>query len=265
VAPDEQAYTQYPNQTTQVPNPTLSPSAPPEPTPPVQLVAASEGESMPSIAHNIHGPVESLAQCSVRPQRERRPPARLQDFVCNAIRVHDPCSSPLHETSSSTSHPLSNFIDYNRFSSSHRAFLASVTSHFEPKYYSQAVKDPRWCDAMAQEIRALEENHTWSLTALPLGKKVLGCKWIYKMKYKADGTIERYKASLVVLGNTQVQGEDYTETFAPVAKMVTVHILLTVAITKGWELHQMDVNNAFLHGDLLEDIYMKPPPGFRTS
>ena len=74
--------------------------------------------------------------------------------------VHITCSSPLHDTSSGTANPLSHFIDYNYFSSSHRAFLASMTSHFEPKYYSQAIQDPKWCDAMAQEIRALKENHT---------------------------------------------------------------------------------------------------------
>jgi len=117
---------------------------------------------------------------------------------------------------------------------------------------------------MASEISALEANHTWDLRPLPPGTKALGCKCVYKIKYHADGSVERFKARLVVLGNHQVEGEDFHETFAPVAKMVTVRTLLTLAGAKGWSLHQMNIHNAFLHGDLREDIYMKVPPGFQT-
>ncbi|KAI5670896.1 hypothetical protein M9H77_11260 [Catharanthus roseus] len=116
---------------------------------------------------------------------------------------------------------------------------------------------------MRQEIDALEQNGTWILTSLPPGKRALGSKWVYRIKYKADGTIERYKARLVILGNTQMAGIDFTDTFAPVAKMVTVRTLLSVAAARNWPIHQMDVHNAFLHGDLQEEVYMRPPPGFR--
>ncbi|CAH9079595.1 unnamed protein product [Cuscuta epithymum] len=127
------------------------------------------------------------------------------------------------------------------------------------------MTDAGWHEAMQNEIRALENNHTWVMESLPPGKKELGCKWVYKIKYHSDGTIERLKARLIVFGNHQQEGIDYTETFAPVVKMVTVRLFLDVAVIKNWELHHMDVHNAFLHGNLQEEVYMKPPSGFLSS
>ena len=100
---------------------------------------------------------------------------------------------------------------------------------------------------------------------LPPEKKALRCKWVYRMKYHLDGTIEPFKARLVILDNHQVEGINYTKTFAPIAKMVTVCTVLVVATTKAWELHQMGMHNAFLHGDLHEEVFMKMPPGFSAS
>ncbi|RVW23158.1 Retrovirus-related Pol polyprotein from transposon TNT 1-94 [Vitis vinifera] len=101
-----------------------------------------------------------------------------------------------------------------------------------------------------------------SVEDLPLGKKAIGSKWVYKIKYNSDGSIKRCKVHLVILGNKQVEGIDYNETFVPTAKMVIVQLFLAIAAAKGWELHQMDVHNAFLHGDLDEKVYMQMSPGF---
>ena len=115
---------------------------------------------------------------------------------------------------------------------------------------------------MATKIVALEANNTWTLTPLPANKKPIGCKWVYKIKYKYDGSIERYKARLVAKGFTQKEGIDYTKTFSHVSKMVSIKCLLVVATVKGWYLDQLDVNNALLHGNLSEEIYMALPLGF---
>ncbi|GJX98097.1 retrotransposon protein, putative, ty1-copia subclass [Tanacetum coccineum] len=131
-----------------------------------------------------------------------------------------------------------------------------------PKSYSQVAKDLRWIDAMNKELKALEENKTWTLTLLPPNKKAVGYKWVYKIKFHSDGTMERYKARLVAQGFTRQEGIDYTETFAPVAKMVTVKTLLVVAIHKNWHITQLDINNAFLHGDLHEEVYISLPQGY---
>nr|GFB21050.1 retrovirus-related Pol polyprotein from transposon TNT 1-94 [Tanacetum cinerariifolium] len=115
---------------------------------------------------------------------------------------------------------------------------------------------------MNAELRALESNGTWELSQLTLGKKAIGSYWIYKTKLKADGTKDKKKARLVVQGNRQKYRVDYKETFAPVEKMVTLRSLLAVAAVKGWFTCQMDVSNAFRHGDLFEEVYMRPPQGY---
>ncbi len=118
---------------------------------------------------------------------------------------------------------------------------------------------------MQAEIQALEENNTWNITELPASKTPIGCKWVFKIKYKANGTIKRQKAHLVGKGYTQQKVTDYFDTFSPVAKMTIVRLLLAIVSANNWILQQLDVNNAFLHGDLHEEVYMVLPPSFSSS
>ena len=113
---------------------------------------------------------------------------------------------------------------------------------------------------MKEELDALTKNHTWDLVTLLPGQSVVGCKWIYKIKTRFDGSIERYKARLVAKGFTQEYEIDYEETFTLVARISFVYALLAVAAASKWDLFQMDVKNAFLNGDLSEEVYMQPPP-----
>lgn len=124
------------------------------------------------------------------------------------------------------------------------------------------MKSEKWTNAANEELHALELNKTWVVESLPLGKNIVGCKWMFTIKYNLDGTVERYKAHLVAQGFTQQEGIDYLDTFSPVAKLTSVKLLLGLAFLKGWSLTQMDVSNAFFHGDLDEEIFMSLPQGY---
>lgn len=163
---------------------------------------------------------------------------------------------------SSTEHHVSNVLSYDALSDPYMIFINAVNSIPEPSIYVQALKFKEWCAAMDIEITALEDNGTWLICSLPEGKQAAGCKWVFKVKLNVDGTLERYNARLVAKGFTQQEGLDYVETFSPVAKLATVKLLLAVAAAKGWSLSQLDISNAFLNGDMEEEIYMTLPPGY---
>ena len=144
----------------------------------------------------------------------------------------------------------------------HLVTSTNVETPFEPTSYAQAHKQPEWQQAMANEITALLSNHTWTLVPPPLNSNVIGNRWVYKIKRNADNTIERLKARLVTCGYTQEYGVDYMDTFSPIVKPQTIRTIFSMAMSRGWLLHQLDVSNAFLNGDLSEDVYMVQPQGF---
>jgi transposase InsO family protein len=135
----------------------------------------------------------------------------------------------------------------------------------EPTSFAEAMGSAdhdKWEQAAKDEMDSIQQAGTWTLTPLPAGRQAIGCKWVFKVKRKADGTVDRYKMRLVAKGFSQKPGVDYEETFAPVAKFATIRALLSMAAHYDLEIHQMDVRTAFLNGDLEQDIYMKQPEGF---
>lgn len=137
----------------------------------------------------------------------------------------------------------------------------SISASTESTSYVEASHHDCWIKATQAELHAFQMNHTWTLTTLPPHKIAIGCRRVYKIKYNVDGSIERHKARLVAKGYTQMEGLDFLDTFSPVAKLTTVRLLLALAALNDWHLKQLDVNNAFLHNELNEEVFMKIPLG----
>ena len=124
------------------------------------------------------------------------------------------------------------------------------------------MKDPQWCAAMNLEFDALLENQTWVLVPPHCAQNIVGCKWVFRIKRNVDISVERYKARLVAKGFHQLPSVDFDETFSLVIKHTMIRTVLSLAVSRGWVIHQFDLQNAFLHGHLFEDVYMCQPSGF---
>ncbi|CAN1780189.1 Retrovirus-related Pol polyprotein from transposon TNT 1-94 [Linum perenne] len=255
------------------PNTSISPipsfpdttSSPTSATSPDQLT-----DQLPDMSPSSNDSPQPLQQTDHprRTNRTRKLPSYLTDYHLSMLSQQEKAATnlssiPLEQGSTHQQgmHPLSKVVSYNALHPKFRQFCLSVSSFSEPKTFREACKQENWIKAMTTELNALEQNQTWRLEHLPTGKQPIGCKWVYRVKVKSDGSIERYKARLVAKGYTQQEGLDYTETFAPVVKMTTIRVLLAISASRNWHIEQLDVNNAFLH----EEVYMEPPPGLIIS
>jgi hypothetical protein len=144
--------------------------------------------------------------------------------------------------------------------------FVTATAHGEPRSYREATNPsnpdaPLWQEAIQAELKSLQDHGTWKIVPRPEGKHIVSCKWVWRIKTKPDGSIERYKARLVARGFTQTRGVDFNETFAPVTRLDTLRLLAATAAQKDWEFRQIDVKTAYLYGDLEEEVYMAVPEG----
>ena len=178
--------------------------------------------------------------------RKTNQPIRFNDYVLN----------------SKVKYSINKSVNYSNLNRENYVFSTNLNKIVEPKTYSEAAKNPKWIDAMDSEVEALHRNNTYEIVELPAGRRAIGCKWVWKIKYNSDGSVERYKARLVAKGYNQKEGIDYEETFSPVVKIVTVRIIISIAVQNSWPLYQLDINNAFLYGELDEDVYMQLPEGY---
>lgn len=200
-----------------------------------------------SLAEDHPTPKVSKAEA----KRISKLPAHLKDYCCN-----------IAECDTEIPYPISSYMSLESLSDEYKNYICAVAIHPEPTSFNQSKRFDEWLKAMNEELIALESTDTWSICSFPPGKHAIGCKWVYKLKFNADGTLERCKARLVAKGYTQEKDIDFAETFSPVAKMTTMKTLLSVSTAKRWSLNQLDISNAFLNGDLDKEIYMTLPPGY---
>jgi hypothetical protein len=132
----------------------------------------------------------------------------------------------------------------------------------EPKNFNEASKDDHWVKAMNDELDQIEKNNTWEMVHRLEGKNIIGSKWIFKNKLNEQGQVVRNKEILVCKGYAQIEGLDFDETFAAVARLEAIIILLAYACHKRFKVYQMDAKSSFLNGDLNEEVYMEQPKGF---
>ena len=246
-------------------------------TPSSSSYSSSIHGSSSSSTHHDHIPFSNATvQSSFAPStptlrrsdRSRGPPVWLQDYICpqQVASVSQPSTSQSQSlTTVVNPYPLFTYANMAHLSPSFMASLTKVLQTNEPYSYAQAKQYPEWVKAMDQELTTLDANHTWVLTSLPHGKRALTSKWVFKTKYNPDGSVDRHKARLVIRGFEQIKDKDCKHTFSLLAKLTTVRLFVALATAKNWPLHQLDINNAFLHGYIDEEVYMLPPEGYNKA
>lgn len=231
----------------------------------VEIHNSDQSEHLVLDSTSSHSPEHIFEPLVItRPERTKHVPAKFKDYAGLPSSIATTSVSHISGLSldQSGTYPIHNYLSYHVFTPKYSQFLCATVATPIPYTFKQAATDSNWLKAMKLEISAMESNNTWELVPRPQNTHIVDCKWLFKIKYLPDGSIERYEARLVAKGFTQTYGLDYFETFVPVAKMTTVRLLVAVAASQNWPITQLDVTNAFLHGDLSEEVFMRIPPGY---
>jgi hypothetical protein len=228
---------------------------------------ASQGSATPPNSTTVQAPIFPPILLPPPAPSSPQPPAPPLSSS-NSAEPHGSCSSSYEETPHAQVHPMhtrsmNNIVQPRQLADGTVRYPAPrglLTQHAlatqEPTCFSNAVSIPEWRNAMQLEFNAFLHNQTWSLVPPHDSQNPVGCKWVFKLKRKADGSIERHKARLVAKGFHQQAGVDYGETYSLVVKPTTIRTVLSLAYSAGWSMKQIDIQNAFLHGLLSEDVHM---------
>lgn len=258
------------------------PGKQPQPASQPQPEPSSRGSSMPksasptpaepsgfssppgSPAAGLSQPHDSPAPSQHSPQVERSPPPSAH----TSPGLTAPSAPSPVPPAAAPARPACDRRLNIRLASGDFAFRTTGTTIPEPATYAEAMASPHceeWTNAMNDEISALLQNGTWEYEEPPPGTSLIPIKWVYKVKYNADGSIERFKARLVAKGFKQQEGIDYDEVYAPVSKYSSLRAFLAMVAAEDLEMHQMDIKNAFLKGELQEDVWIAQPTGYTLT
>lgn len=238
----------------------------PIPQPLIQSPASSQNNHLPS-SDSSPSPTPAPEQSAQSPHALSPSPATTESQTAavpatTAATTTTATSAPEQEaprhsmTTRSRNNIVKPVVRYN--------YSATIQSdpHWIPSTWQQAIKHEHWRKAMSSEFTSTCDNHTWDLEEAAEAMNVVGCRWVFTIKYHPDGTIDKYKARIVAKGFHQQQGVDYKDTFSPVIKSTTIRVVLGLAVNRDWPVRQIDVNTAFLQGRLNETVFMSQPPGF---
>ncbi|KAL0641299.1 hypothetical protein Bca4012_102867 [Brassica carinata] len=220
-------------------------------------VVTQEVEDFPQVSVDEQGEVhdqEEVSETETEVQAEVQTEEQVQPLR-RSTRIKRDASNwvntRVYYNAHAVEHPSQAVCSFAEYPEEHMVFMCNLDENEIPRSYEEAMKHKVWRDSVGDERDAMIRNDTWYESELPKGKKAVSSRWIFTIKYLANGEIDRRKTRLVARGFTQTYGEDYIDTFAPVAKLHTIRIVLSIATNLEWDLWQMDVKNAFLQGNVL--------------